>query len=105
MEIRFNPSTRSSLGIEVEMGIVDRTTRDLTSVAGTILERVGRDHPDGDHPKAKRELFQCTIEMITGVCTTVAEARADLDGTLGELTAVADDLGVALMCSGTHPFA
>jgi glutamate---cysteine ligase / carboxylate-amine ligase len=105
MEIRFNASPRTSLGIEVEMGIVDRTTRDLTSVAGTILDRVGRDHPDGEHPKAKRELFQCTIEMITGVCTTVAEARADLDATLAELTAVADDLGVALMCSGTHPFA
>jgi carboxylate-amine ligase len=105
MEIRFNASPRASLGIEVEMGIVDRTTRDLTSVAGTILERVGSGHPDGEHPKAKRELFQCTIEMITGVCTTVAEARADLDGTLAELTAVADDLDVALMCSGTHPFA
>ena len=105
MEIRFNASPRASLGIEVEMGIVDRTTRDLTSVAGTILERVGAGHPDGEHPKAKRELFQCTIEMITGVCTTVAEARADLDGTLAELTAVADDLDVALMCSGTHPFA
>jgi glutamate---cysteine ligase / carboxylate-amine ligase len=105
MEIRFNASPRTSLGIEVEMGIVDRRSRDLTSVAGTILERVGAGHPDGAHPKAKQELFQSTIEMITGVCTTVAEARADLDGTLAELTAVADDLDVALMCSGTHPFA
>jgi carboxylate-amine ligase len=105
MEIRFNASPRTSLGIEVEMGIVDRTTRDLTSAAGPLLERVGRGHPGGEHPKAKRELFQCTIEMITGVCSTVAEARADLDATLAELNAVADDLGVALMCSGTHPFA
>ena len=105
MEIPFNASARSSLGIEVEMGIVDRTTRDLTSVAGTVLEAVGRGHPDGEHPKAKHELFQCTIEMITGVCQTVAEARADLEGTLAELTAVTDELGVALMCSGTHPFA
>ena len=105
MEIRFNPSPCSSLGIEVEMGLVDRSTRDLVSVAGTVLERVGRGHPGGEHPKAKQELFQCTIEMITGVCQTVAEARADLTGTLAELTTVTNELGVALMCSGTHPFA
>jgi carboxylate-amine ligase len=105
MEIRFHPSARSSLGIEVEMGIVDRESRDLTSVAGAVLAAVGRGHPGGEHPKAKHELFQCTIEMITGVCQTVAEARTDLEGTLAELTAVTDGMGVALMCSGTHPFA
>jgi len=105
MEIRFNPSPCSSLGIEVEMGLVDRSTRDLVSVADVVLERVGRGHPGGEHPKAKQELFQCTIEMITGVCQTVAEARADLTGTLAELTTVTNELGVALMCSGTHPFA
>jgi len=105
MEILFNASERSSLGVEVEMGIVDRDTRDLVSMAGAILERVGCGHPGGEHPKAKHELFQSTIEMITGVCLSVAEARADLEGTLGELTAVTDDLGVDLICSGTHPFA
>jgi len=105
MEIRFNASPSTSLGIEVELGIVDRETRDLTSLASPVLERVGRGHPDGEHPKAKRELFQSTIEMITGVCTTVAEARADLESTLAELAPVTEELGGALMCSGTHPFA
>jgi len=105
MEIPFSASERTSLGIEVEMGIVDRATRDLTSVAPTVLERVGRHCPGGQHPKAKHELFQSTIEMITGVCLTVAEARADLEDTLAELTAASDDLGVAFTCSGTHPFA
>ena len=105
MEIPFHASAGSSLGVEVELGIVDRSTRDLTSVATTILERVGRGHPDGEHPKAKHELFQCTIEMITGICSTVAEARADLTETLAELTEVSADLDAALMCSGTHPFA
>ena len=87
MEIPFHASAGSSLGIEVELGIVDRSTRDLTSVASTILERMGRDHAGGEHPKAKHELFECTIEIITGVCHDVAEAR-----------------GLALLCSGTHPY-
>ena len=46
---------------------------------------LGEGHPDGEHPKAKHELFECTIEIITGVCTTVAEARADLEATLAEV--------------------
>ena len=37
------------------------------------------------------------------MCTTVAEARADLEATLAEVRAAADDLGLDLMCSGTHP--
>jgi carboxylate-amine ligase len=64
---------------------------------------MGRDHPDG-HPKAKHELLESTIEIITGVCGTVAEARADLAGTVAELDALLAPRGLAAMCSGTHPF-
>src|SRR4051794_41721998 len=62
--------------------------------------------PDGaeEHPKAKHELLQSTIEIITGVCTTVEEAKADLAGTLAEVVAAAEKRGLGLMCAGTHPF-
>ncbi|MEZ5139051.1 MAG: Holliday junction DNA helicase RuvB C-terminal domain-containing protein [Acidimicrobiales bacterium] len=36
--------------------------------------RARRRPPDGVHPKAKHELFECCIEIVTGVCATVAEA-------------------------------
>src|SRR5213078_3604357 len=38
------------------------------------------------------------------ICTTVAEARADLEGTLAEITPLTEARGMVLMCSGTHPF-
>ena len=104
MHIQFNASERSSLGIEVELEIVDRKSRQLASAATAILEEMGAGHPRGEHPKAKHELFECTIEMITGICGTVAEARDDLQATLKEVSAHADRRGLALMCSGTHPF-
>jgi glutamate---cysteine ligase / carboxylate-amine ligase len=103
MKIPFHASPRASLGIEVELGIVDRESRQLTSAASVLLDELGRDHPDGEHPKAKHELFNSTVELITGVCTTVAEARADIEGTLAELRALTDERGLVLMCSGTHP--
>ena len=104
MHIDFNSSGGPSLGVEVEFELVDRTTRELASAAREILEVMGEGHPDGEHPKAKHELFECTIEIITGICSTVAEAKADLAGTLAEVEDLAAERGLALMCSGTHPF-
>ena len=104
MGIDFNASPRSSLGVEMELELVDASTRQLYSGATELLEILGKGHPGGVHPKAKHELFESTVEIITGVCTTVVEARHDLEATLEELRALTDVRGLALMCSGTHPF-
>jgi carboxylate-amine ligase len=104
VQIDFNSSPGPSVGVEVELEIVDRETGELASAASDILAELGAGHPDGEHPKAKHELFECTIEIITGVCQTAGEARADLAETLAEVTAAADRRGLDVMCSGTHPF-
>jgi carboxylate-amine ligase len=49
--------------------------------------------------------MESNIELITDVCSTVAEARADLEATLAEVVPVADTLGLGMLCAGTHPFA
>jgi glutamate---cysteine ligase / carboxylate-amine ligase len=69
-----------------------------------VLPVLGQGHPNGEHPKAKHELLESTVEIITGVCSTVEEAREDLAGTLAVLAAEVSSRGMALMCSGTHPF-
>jgi carboxylate-amine ligase len=101
VRIQFNASERASLGVEVELEIVDGSSRELVSAASEILDEVGG---GAEHPKAKHELFESTIEIITGVCTTVSEAKADLQATLDELHVATAKRGLALMCSGTHPF-
>ena len=102
--IEFNASPSSSVGIEMELEVVDRTTRGLKSIASELLEEMGRSHPGGEHPKAKHELLECTVEIITGVCSTVSEARGDLAATLAELRQLTDAREADLLCSGTHPF-
>jgi len=103
VEIPFRSSERASLGVEWELQLVDRDTRELSPGANEILEQL---RPEGaeEHPKAKHELLQSTVEIITGVCTTVREAKADLAGTLAEVAAVAEERNLGLMCAGTHPF-
>jgi YbdK family carboxylate-amine ligase len=103
MRIPFHSSERASLGVEWELQLVNRETRELSAGAVEILEEI---RPDGEdeHPKAKHELLQSTIEIITGICSTVAEAKTDLAGTLAEVTAAAEHRGLGVLCAGTHPF-
>jgi len=80
VDIVFNASAGSSLGVEVELGIVDRGSRELRSGASEILRRLEKERGE-PHPKAKNELIESNIEIITGICSTVAEARVDLEET------------------------
>jgi carboxylate-amine ligase len=102
VRIAFHSSERASLGVEWELQLVDPQTRQLTSGAVEILAEITPEGLD-EHPKAKHELLQSTVEIITGVCTTVAEAKADLAGTLAEVVAAADRRGLGVMCAGSHP--
>ena len=103
MHIDFNSSDRSSLGVEMELAIVDCATGELVSYATDVLTELGEPH-GGEHPKAKHELLECCVEIITGVCNTVGEARADLEATLAEVRAAAARRNADLLCAGTHPF-
>ena len=99
MNIVFSSSERPTLGVEIEVQVVDESGALATDTAATkILAELG------DEPGYKHELLECTIEVITGVCENVDEARADLSGKLERLIDVADGLGYRILCTGTHPF-
>ncbi len=102
MHIDFTSSQRTSLGVEWELELVDLDTRQLKSGSTEILADIS-DYGDGEHPKAKHELLQSCVEVITGICTTVAEAKDDLAGTVKEVATAAGKLNLGVMCSGTHP--
>jgi carboxylate-amine ligase len=104
MPIHFESSAGPSLGVEMELAIIDPDSRELVKGAHELLIEMGEGHEEGIHPKAKAELLQSTIEIITGICKSVAEARADLTATLDEVTGYTARRGLLLMCAGTHPF-
>src|SRR4030088_1481441 len=88
----------------MELEVVDVETRELRSAATEILDVMGKEHPGGEHPKAKHELLESTIEILTSVCQTVTEAKADLAQSIQEIEVYTKPRGLELMCSGTHPF-
>lgn len=102
----FNASPRPTLGVEWEVALVDRDSGDLVSRASEVLDELHArpPHPDG-HTRVTHELLANTVELVSGVHTTVAGAIDDLVSTLADVRAVTDPLGLDLMCSGTHPYA
>lgn len=105
MTIDFAHNARPTMGVEMELHLIDPTTGELASISSTVLKEMGRGHPDGEHPKAKHELFQSTVEVITGICDTPDQARDDLAATIAELRAALEPHNATIMSSATHPFA
>ena len=103
VRIDFAGSPRPTLGVEWELACVDAGTGQLVPAAQEVLAAVC---PPGEqaHPKVKGELLVNTVEAVTGICGTVAEAREDLAQTVQGLRQVTDPLGVELFSAGCHPF-
>jgi glutamate---cysteine ligase / carboxylate-amine ligase len=101
--IDWNPSSGPTLGIEWEVQLIDAQTRLLRQDAGVVLAGLHGLQESGEHPKMKHELMQSTVEVITGVCGTVAEAKEDLAATIKELQRSAEAHGIVLAAAGTHP--
>ena len=98
MSIQFNKSDGPSLGVEVELQIVDHKSRMLVPLAPELLAAV--DNPE----HIKTELLQSTVEMNTSVCQDVQGVRADLMALKESVEPVCEKLGCELISSGTHPF-
>lgn len=104
MPIPFAGSPAHTLGVEVELGIVHDETDELECAAPQVLAELAEGSGVGVLDRVHRELFQSTLELVTGVCTTPAEAHADLSGTVATLTPVLRRRHLALIGTGVHPF-
>ena len=94
--------TEFTLGIEEEYFLVDRATRDVVDdpppemLADCEALLAGQVGP---------EFLRSQIEVGTRVCTSLAEARADLCRLRGTVAEVAARHGMAPIAAATHPFA
>jgi carboxylate-amine ligase len=102
--IEWNSSRGATLGVEWELQLIDARTRALRQDAREVLAALPELAAASDAPKIRYELMQSTVELATGVCSTVAEAKADLAGTIAQLQRVTSARDMMLTCAGTHPF-
>ena len=103
MAITWNPSRGASLGVEWELQLIDCRTRMLRQDAREVLAELPGLSEGGEVPRLRHELMQSTIEVVTGICSTVSEAKDDLAATISQLERITDTRGTMLACAGTHP--
>ncbi len=108
VKIDFAKSEQSTLGLEWEIALVDAESGELAARADDVFANIEAAAPsimkDGEHPHIKGEMLQNTVELVTGVCRTVAEGTDDLRRNLNILRAAAEPLGLDLLSAGTHPY-
>jgi carboxylate-amine ligase len=91
-----------TLGIEEEYQTIDPATYDLRSHINTELIAQGKLRLK---EKVKAEMHQSVIEVGTGICRTIAEARADVVDLRRQTIRLAHEQGLLLAAGATHPFA
>jgi glutamate---cysteine ligase / carboxylate-amine ligase len=101
--ISWNPSRGATIGVEWELQLLDTSTRMLRQDAGEVLAALPGLTEEGEHPKIRHELMQSTVEVVTGVCSTVSEVKDDLSATISQLERITGRRGTMLACAGTHP--
>jgi len=89
-----------SIGIEEEYQIVDPETRELRSYITEMLEEGKLRMAE----QIKAELHQSIVEVGTRVCTTPAEAKAELIRLRRGVMELAARKGLKIVAAGTHPF-
>jgi carboxylate-amine ligase len=99
-KLEFHGSSAPTVGIEIELSLVDGKTMELSNCIGDVLQRI----PGGPDEQFKVELMQCQLEVITGICQTVGEAEDDLREKLIRVERATDELGLHLFWAGAHPF-
>ncbi|MBB5914234.1 carboxylate-amine ligase [Nocardia transvalensis] len=103
--VPWNSSPRPTLGVEWEIALVDKYSRNLSNTAAAVFDAVGDLRAHDGTPQITKELLKNTVELVSGVHDTVGEVVDDLSGTMDAVRAAADRVGVDLFCAGTHPFA
>jgi carboxylate-amine ligase len=99
--LEFQSNRSPTLGIEIELGLVDRQSMNLVNAYDQLVERL----PGGVGERFKSEIIQSVLEINTEVCESVRQAEAELRGRLAVVEAAADAIELDLWWGGLHPFA
>ena len=98
--VTFNKSPAPTIGVELEIQILDAETLELSSRAEDLLKMV----PPSMKERIKHEFIQSMVEINTGVCATVAEVEKDLTSTWSYLSDITEGSGALLYAASLHPF-
>ncbi len=97
----FQKSEALSLGVELELQLVNTHDYDLAPYAEDMLRMMAKTPLPG---AVVPEMTSSMIEISTGVCQSSSEVLGQLSQIRDALVKSADKLNIAVVGGGTHPF-
>jgi len=97
--VQFHRNETHSLGVELELQLVDRDTAQLCSSFDTLIHHL----PLDNRRLIKSELMQSYLEINTEVCADVGEVEQDLTKKCRMVEEAAAQAGLSLIWAATHP--
>lgn len=95
----FHANKEPTVGVELELQLVDDKNYALKSGILDLLKTIGE-----DQLWLKSELMQSYVEVNTGVCRTIGDVRHDLTGKLAQLYEACRAHQMKILWAGSHPF-
>ncbi len=96
--MEFKPSDPQTIGIELELQLLESETLDLADGILPLLKV----YPGSLY--VKPEFIQNTVEIASKVCTSIPELEAHVMSLAAGLNAKCRELGMSLCGAGSHPF-
>ncbi len=100
MPLEFIGSSKPSIGVEIELQILDPETLDLTPKAELLLDKC----LSFGLERVKAEIHQSMVEVDSEISDDVKQCRKFLSSRIKKLNLMANQLGLQLAVLGTHPF-
>jgi glutamate---cysteine ligase / carboxylate-amine ligase len=97
----FSESAPLSLGVELELQLVNTHDYDLAPYSDEMLRLMSRYRLPGS---VVPEMTSSMIEVSTGVCRSMVQVQDELTTIRDALVKCADRLNIAVVGGGTHPF-
>lgn len=99
MDLKFSPSKKSSVGMELELRLLDPETLDVKNCSSTVFENLNPKYTSNLH----KELLQSMVEVVTPVCNSVGEAVDFIDAMTQHISSIGKEHNFALAALATHP--
>ncbi len=96
--MQFRPSDPGTVGMELELQLIDRRTMDLADGILPLMELCA------GNPYVKPEFIQNTVEIASKVCRSLPELDHHVRALAREIAGNCEKLGLALCGAGSHPF-
>ena len=99
--IKFYSSPNPTIGVEIELQLIDNKTLDLKNISPKVLANIDKKFSY----KIKYEFFESMIEINTDICRSVEEVGNDIKQTLFHLEDILKNYNASINFSSIHPFA